>query len=437
MKHLLKAILILTALTAAQANAESKSYRDNVARIANERDAMKARALTDLTNTRHIQDWTGYNVSQKKAMDNTELQVQAISVILESNIYRMIKYSRKSFWAWTYSGYATAKEESKASRAAEARYRTLYKSAQARLEIDQANSTKGHTAQGDKGRALGKLNWAKAFLADVVELGKATDIQFNKYPYHKSELASTLALAADSVAKAEKLYAKVSEYANKLSDSRYVQDWNGRTVSRKEAMSNTNAQISAIRVIMRSNLNRKIFYSDNTYYYWGSRGYDSTRAAYIQYSRLLDTLLDNLEIDEVNSKKSHTLQEEKDRALSKLDRAKSFLADVVALGKNTDIRFSEYIFHREELARTLALAADSVAKATTIYIKASEYVDKYSEGKVLGRYDSAIAAADDYFEAQKAIYDIARDKALEQEASELMFVSFIFYEEQERSKELK
>jgi hypothetical protein len=54
MKHLLKAILILTALTAAQANAESKSYRDNVARIANERDAMKARALTDLTNTRHI-----------------------------------------------------------------------------------------------------------------------------------------------------------------------------------------------------------------------------------------------------------------------------------------------------------------------------------------------------------------------------------------------
>jgi hypothetical protein len=158
MKQLLKALLVLTILASTQANAGGKTYRDNLSRIANERDDMKAKARIALRTERYIQNWNGRRVVQEEAMDNTEMQMKAVRVIVLKNLDRALKHRKKSVWAWTYSAYATANEEYKASMAAQERYLRLLESAGGRLEIDEANNKKSYTLQGEKDRALGKLN---------------------------------------------------------------------------------------------------------------------------------------------------------------------------------------------------------------------------------------------------------------------------------------
>jgi hypothetical protein len=70
-------------------------------------------------------------------------------------------------------------------------YLDLLNIVSARLSIDKANNKKSYTQQGEKDRALSKLNWANTFLNYVEDMSKLGDMNFDTVTFQRTDLATT------------------------------------------------------------------------------------------------------------------------------------------------------------------------------------------------------------------------------------------------------
>ncbi|SMG66855.1 secreted protein [methanotrophic bacterial endosymbiont of Bathymodiolus sp.] len=213
MKQILKALLILTAFTALQVNAENESYTANLDDIAIQRDAMKESARGKANREREVPSWKGYLISTKQAMDNTQRLYYQIDELRYKN--QLVEER------WGDSSYVDD-----AAEAAQVHYLDLLNVVSARLSIDKANNKKSFTQQGEKDRALGKLNWAKKFLGYVEGMSKFEDMDFSGTYYQQTDLDTTFKNARDQIARAQKHYTKAANAVEAFSERKILERYN-------------------------------------------------------------------------------------------------------------------------------------------------------------------------------------------------------------------
>jgi hypothetical protein len=110
----------------------------------------------------------------------------------------------------------------KTARASQVHYLDLLNIVSARLSIDKANNKKSYTQQGEKDRALSKLNWANTFLNYVEDMSKLGDMNFDTVTFQRTDLATTYKNARDQIARAQKHYTKAANAVEAFSERKIL-----------------------------------------------------------------------------------------------------------------------------------------------------------------------------------------------------------------------
>ena len=191
----------------------SEAYKANLNDIASTRESMKSTARIKANREREVPSWKGHLISTKQAMDNTQRLYYQIDEIRYKN--QLLQES----WGTSSSIHKTA-------RASQVHYLDLLNIVSARLSIDKANNKKSYTQQGEKDRALSKLNWANTFLNYVEDMSKLGDMNFDTVTFQRTDLATTYKNARDQIARAQKHYTKAANAVEAFSERKILERMN-------------------------------------------------------------------------------------------------------------------------------------------------------------------------------------------------------------------